>query len=832
MFSNEEKVLILGSLFHDIGKFEQRCTNNPNKMTHDQLGAILINSGRFKDRFAKIIGMENITVLINIIGEHHSKNVLPIVNYTKLADHLSASERVEAEKNDENKINWKHKHLASLFSKTNLFETSVGKPRYYKHSPLTAKDHNIIIPQELTEEEIKLKEYAYSSFHYDKFLNELEAVLDFYETDSDFDSLINLLLMLLEKWMWCVPDFTGSSETDISLFNHLKDVAAISHALYLTDKDNPGSKRLSLIIGDIPGIQNYIFDVVNKKPAKILRGRSIFVQILTRNLASLILRECGLSECNLIMLAGGKFYILAPDSEKFKKSFSAALFKIDEYLFNNFRMELSFNSCLFPFDYSELKTKKITFGQIIEKASIKLLENKHLLYKDKLFSVNDTLYKSYVWPEDYINDDGSGTDSIKCAVTAKPIRKKYIGEIEDISYDGKETEILQVDKQVENEYEIGNKITKNNLLIPLEENGLNISTKKIKRINSSIKSNDIPEGFKLILNPYFDELLEQVKSKKIGRELFSNTQFIEVANYCSMDSQNNSVLSFEEIIKKQENGAKYLTLIKGDIDNLGLIMAYGLKDDKEDLTSISRTTTLSNHLKYYFSFFMNGFLEKWEADNNSKVYTVFAGGDDLMLITPQTSALNLIGSFNREFSKFACDNPEVHISYSVTHFKDHSPIKIISEIAEQNQNTGKKENKKEQLKMVYGNNPKSFNYTFDKSSTRIFDTSIKNHELDKFIEYVNKLTKWAEKDLSHGLLRKLLTLSKMQKKYDETKDASYLMGYARLTHSINRTSISNKDLINFLDNTLLVNTDNNHVAKDIKKFLYPLICQVIYNTRK
>ncbi|MBK8549854.1 MAG: hypothetical protein IPL53_01880 [Ignavibacteria bacterium] len=45
--------------------------------------------------------------------------------------------------------------------------------------------------------------------------------------------------------------------------------------------------------------------------AKILRGRSIFVEVLTRNFASKILDKLGLTECNLIMLAGGKFYIVA-----------------------------------------------------------------------------------------------------------------------------------------------------------------------------------------------------------------------------------------------------------------------------------------------------------------------------------------------------------------------------------------------------------------------------------------------------------------------------------------------------------------------------------------
>src|SRR5690606_11242189 len=122
------------------------------------------------------------------------------------------------------------------------------------------------------------------------------------------------------------------------------------------------------------GIQNYIFNVVNRKPAKILRGRSIFVQILTRNFATLFLKELKLTEANLIMLAGGKFYIAAPDTNLFKEKFEEVKAQIEEYLYEEFRMELSFNCAYQSFNYEDLKNHEKTFGQIVEEASHKLLE--------------------------------------------------------------------------------------------------------------------------------------------------------------------------------------------------------------------------------------------------------------------------------------------------------------------------------------------------------------------------------------------------------------------------------------------------------------------------
>ncbi|NWG28884.1 MAG: type III-A CRISPR-associated protein Cas10/Csm1, partial [Ignavibacteriaceae bacterium] len=736
----EEKTLILGALFHDIGKFEQRCTGNPNKKYHQELGKELILSGRFQHRFEKIVGKDNINHLAEAVLNHHQKS--PADNLTKIiqqADRLSASERVDKEEVEAYQDQWKHKHLASLFSKIKLLSNEQIEPKYYKHKLLTKKDYDVIIPTETKESE--LKEFAYKESDWTLFLEDLEYVLDIYESDQDFESLINLLLIIFEKYMWCVPDFTGSSETDISLYNHLKDVAGLAHSIYLTRKETLESTNLNLVIGDIPGIQSYIFDVVHKKPAKILRGRSIFVQVLTRNLATKLLKTFGLTEVNLIMLAGGKFYLIAPDTEKFKKEYEKVLYEINNYLFNNFRMDLSFNCAYHTFNYKDLmeKDNPLTFGKIVEDASYKLIEKRYKLFNERLFPKDNSSYQNYIWEEKYINDDGTGTDSIKCKITDKPIREGRKRIITDPEGD------IIVDLQVKNEYEIGFQITGNNIIAILNDDNLTINPDNINPIKKFKENDDLKKRNKLLFNPTLDDLL---KKENLGKNIFKNTHYIEVANYCSRN-ESNEIMPFEDMAE-QNNGAEFLALIKGDIDNLGLIMAYGLDRDKKvisddenekDLTSISRTTTLSNHLKYFFSFFLNGFLAEWEQkSNDNKVYTIFAGGDDLMLVTPQSSALKLIKALNDEFKKFTCDNNEVHISYSITHFKDHTPIRIVADFAEDNQKEGKRFTQDDQYKLLKTKNELSFVAEYDKAGTFLFDTFVKNEQLDYLMKQIEKLT--------------------------------------------------------------------------------------------
>ncbi len=851
----EERTLILGALFHDIGKFEQRCTGNPNKKFHQTLGTELINSGKFIDKFIKIVGKENLQSLINIISEHHNKEVQSLTKIVQISDHLSASERVEKEEVDAYQDLWKHKHLVSLFSKINLLNNESISPRYYKHRLLVKDEYDVIIPTGKTEDEIK--EFSFTDKTWEYFLDDLFYVLDIYDNENDFESLVNLLLIIFEKYMWCIPDFTGSSETDISLFNHLKDVAGFSHVIYLSKQINNENTGLNLIIGDIPGIQNYIFDVVNRKPAKILRGRSIFVQILTRNLATKFLKKFKLTEANLIMLAGGKFYIIAPTLEDFDSKFQEIKKKINNYLFKNFRMDLSFNCAFHTFSYQDLMNKDntLTFGQIIEDASHKLIENRYNLFSEKLFIKEGIEYNNYIWEEKYIENDGSGTDSIKCKVTDKPIKDGRRDEIKIPSDEG--LEFLTVDKQVAIEYKIGDKIVGNNLIIMIENDELTIDPENINKIKEFKYDEKNKYKTKLLLNPTFTELL---KESKYDKSIFYNTHYLEVANYCSASEKEN-IMSFEDM-SEENNGAKYLSLIKGDIDNLGLIMAYGLSRDvtktqEKDLTAISRTTTLSNHLKYFFSFFLNGFLKNWESNNqkhlkqkfelsvqdtesesfnnDNRVYTIFAGGDDLMIITPQSSSLKLINQLNSKFDEFVCDNKEVHISYSITNFKHHTPIRIVSKLAEQNQKDGKRIAKDSQYELLKRKNPKAFFDENDKAGTFLFGSFVKNYDLSYLINEVNILTHKAmdeKSGLSRGLIRKLFELSEMLRKYEETDDASYLIAYARLNYTVNRI-LKDKDaeIKIFFENVLTINKEGNEEAQKIEKILHPLVCQLIYNIR-
>ncbi len=878
MFTTEEKVLILGSLFHDIGKFEQRCTGNKARIRHQSLSRSLIETDDISGIIRKILNTDDsYKMLLDVISQHHDrKPVQELTNYLKTADRLSASERVDLDKEDLDDDKWSHKYLLSLFSKLHLLNSNKVDRGYYRQEYLTKKNYRIIIPRD----ESNIGETGYSDKNWLDFIDDLKSVLTVYEDESDFCSLINALLMLFEKYMWCVPDFTGSAVTDISLYNHSKDVSGIALAHYRTRATQADSSKLMLIAGDIPGIQKYIFDINNRKAAKLLRGRSINIQILSRMFATHFLTELKLTECNLIMLAGGKFYIIAPATDETRSTCDKAKSEIEHYLFDKMNLQLEFIYGISEFDIEELTTKKgITFGDIVEQCLEDMNSRKLQAFNGILFSKGATEEKFVLG--DYIHTD-EGEEKVKCFLSDKPIMNKN-GNPEVIRVNGVEH---NVDKQVYNEYLIGERITQNNLIIYVGKE-FEINPKEIKTFDEEL---NISEKNKIILNPELDDLIIGLRGKNnSAKNLFRNSTFIEVASFVSRLSEDDAeklneelteeeerypddIMSFEDM-KEKSRGAKYLSIVKGDIDNLGLLMAFGLTDDEtgRDLTGISRTTTLSFHLRYYFSTFVNGYLSDKNLydmhhyvenrDSTGKVvltsnenylkdkkdtglsqdsfsYVIYAGGDDLLFVCPQSYSHKLVKEFNESFKEFVCRNPEVHISYSITNFKHSTPIRLVAELSESNQEKAKEDGRSfaDVLKSIDQQTDSFFDIN-NKSSIFSFESNFKTDRLEILLAKSEELENWVLREkLSMGMIRLLLDYNRILKEYEDSKrkNTEKLIMLPRLTYSINRNLKDSNDtekqeVRKFFESFISLSEYSSNELKDI---ILPILCSTIYKIRK
>ena len=124
-----------------------------------------------------------------------------------------------------------------------------------------------------------------------------------------------------------IPSATAfGTRPDVSLYDHSRSCAAMATALWryhdaknltgdaaiscLRDRSDWHEPKFLMIQGDFFGIQKFIFSAgaeSNKKAAKLLRGRSFYVSLLTQCAALSLLDELSLPATSQIINAAGKF---------------------------------------------------------------------------------------------------------------------------------------------------------------------------------------------------------------------------------------------------------------------------------------------------------------------------------------------------------------------------------------------------------------------------------------------------------------------------------------------------------------------------------------------
>lgn len=110
-------------------------------------------------------------------------------------------------------------------------------------------------------------------------------------------------LFALQRHAWALP----SPLRAVSLYDYARTHAALAAAL-ANDPDG----ELCLVGGDLSGVQDFIYSVTARGATRQLRGRSLYLQLLTDACAHAVLRAAGMPLCNLLYAGGGRFYVLLP----------------------------------------------------------------------------------------------------------------------------------------------------------------------------------------------------------------------------------------------------------------------------------------------------------------------------------------------------------------------------------------------------------------------------------------------------------------------------------------------------------------------------------------
>lgn len=703
MFYSMEEVLF-AALLHDVGKPFQRgfdsvrdvcgaeldlestlCPSCKGRYTHKHVV--------FTSAFVEWLQREGLTFggaldlqrLDEIASYHHKPESSPLAPASWLcavADRLSAGMDRKPDEEEEGgtgsgvRGGFKKTPLNCIFDEVVLDEKSLGKPtrHVYELEPLDPEDEKKLIP---------IARPANGLIHnlpdgYRKICQDFKedfkraARLD--PRQISFGLLEEMVLGILERYFWAVPSSTIDC-ADISLYDHSRTTAAIAACLYLFHKKNNDlddskairdehTKKFRFLSGDLSGIQRTLFTLQSQGVRgvnKILRARSFVMGALVEAGALRLLKVLGLPHSCLLQKAGGRFLILAPHVPDLDDALVTLRREFDQWLLDKYTGSLSLNLALSPafaaqdFQPGRLNTVFQELAEAIEEAKVRPLATVSHGVLQREYPEDRACSACGVRPA-LIEEDQvwrCPTCHMEFQVGRKLVQGQYLVWGRPLPGAWQPVEILGLD-----------------LAIPHGEPDLNkgsgfMSVQQVGTGPVSVPwsrralANHVPvfSDARELADPRFEGIgEEESEPDRLGPKTFHHLAALSL----EMDADGALV------------GRRYLGLLKADVDYLGFIFASGFRRSHkdQDRLSLSRVAQLSRMLDLYFTGYLKGLLHREFPDT----YTVYAGGDDLLVIGPWRQTSALARRINETFRDYTGHNPNITLSAGFTLIKANYPV--------------------------------------------------------------------------------------------------------------------------------------------------------------
>jgi CRISPR-associated protein Csm1 len=650
--------------------------------------------------------------------------------------------------------------LDSLLEQIDVSTDSNSQSSNY-HYDLKALSPNALFPVLSTDNKNTNTTQAYSAL-WDEFVTSIDEIPKPHRKNASL--WLDHFETLWGTYTHCIP----SPVKHVSLFDYSKATVALATALWRFHQDAEtldaselasglDKKKVVLIQGDFYGIQEFIFasgGKTNRKAAKLLRGRSFYVSLLTECAALKILDALGLPSTSQIINAAGKFMIVAPNTD-------ATIEKLESIQgeYNQWFLDKTWGQSGIGLAWQKASCNDFSYDSyqaLITQLHHQLDTAKY--HRLDLCNSSTPVFEGYL--------DSFDTDKGVCVIDG---RSPATGEQKDNNWMG-----LLAKDQIDCGHYIVDERLKRLLItsevldrqkkrLQLDIFGYHISFTK-EEAESGMFGEFASKGKLLrawdfsLPDSATDSLWNGYARRNINSyvPVFDETSAMEnergkYANCKEEDFEYGAVKSFGHLAcedRKEEGdnhwqGISALMSLKGDIDNLGLMFQQGFTQP-----SFLKMATLSRQINAFFAIYL-----PWLCSSNKdfqNTYTVFAGGDDFFMIGPWNSQIKLARQLRNDFRRYVADNSQVHFSVGLTMTKPGIPIHHLARSSE-----AALENAKGHNPDNVTPDPKNAVSCFDKVMTwdKFIDLQKREHGLDTFKQ---------DYDLSTGYVYGLLNLVDMK----------------------------------------------------------------------
>lgn len=765
---SERKHYALAGLLHDIGKFGQRADGNyynseelspQSKELADKIcpkskagfythqHVIWTNDflEKFKDKFknASLYGNgEN--NMFNLACYHHLPSTLEQAIIT-MADHWSSgidrnTEMVSEKIEKQGRYKFKTQPIVSIFNelRTNTSPNGIGLGVYgHDIEALSISDN--IFPTQVSSLNISLK---YKEL-YRKFENDFSKI----KTTNDI-GFIETVCTLLKMYTSYIPAST-MDYPDSSLFEHMKITGAFADCFsaYLEEfpaafsyskggkiKLNDNYFPVLMVCGDISGIQSFIYNISNKSAMKGLKGRSFYIQMMAEAYSRKILEQTGATQINSIYAAGGKFYLLLPNTTATNSILEEVSKEIQSALWKEHKGKLSLNIGKIAFKLKEFSGElKVIIDKDNDKFEIgelwKLLSEKTTNAKKIQF---DFIIQNQF--EQMFSPFGTGGDIMSCSVTGEELNsdESVQLQIEDIEQ-GDASNV--VSPSVYNQIQIGSSLYGAAYLVKYKDEkkeGFTIpAAGNWQLIQKSDYFHSINSIIKIAFENNFIDLEINSEIEKNAGKSFRYYGGIQMAQI------NNKIATLEDLCKIDSGVTDKLGVLRMDVDFLGQLFMNGFQ---KETASFSKLASMSWQFDQFFSGYVNVLLKKESYSKNVNI--IYSGGDDLFAVGRWDKIIDFSVDLRNDFKKFVCNRNDITLSAGVAIVGPRFPIAKAAVYAEDAEKMAKSH--------IYEGK--------EKDAINIFGISLNwEDEIPFVIEFKNDLINWIQVDklISRGLLMKL-----------------------------------------------------------------------------
>jgi Predicted hydrolase of the HD superfamily (permuted catalytic motifs) len=244
-------------------------------------------------------------------------------------------------------------------------------------------------------------------------------------------------------------------------------------------------------------------------------------------------------------------------------------------------------------------------------------------------------------------------------------------------------------------------------------------------------------------------------------------------------------------------GAEAIAVLKADVDNMGTFIR-----DSNITHSFNNFDLFSKSLDSFFSIYIPRIMK----EKFSHTYTIFAGGDDLLLIGAWNEVLELARFIETDFKKFIKNNG-LSISFGIALAKPSTPIGYLANFCEELLEMSKNFKENEGIKV--------------KDAITIFGETARWSSYKKVFKNVNdELEKLNLSDVNMAFLYRLLELCNMRKNI--VNDLRNALWRSKLVYSISRNlPDAPESLICVLNDNIENNPEETKMS----------ICEFIYKRR-